>query len=555
MTTLDVALRDASPRSARPVRPRLAGRPRTARPRTARPRTSQPRTTQPGAGRRWAVLAVLMLPVLLVSVDNTVLSFAVPAITRALGPSSTQVLWIIDIYPLVLAALLIPMGSLGDRIGRRRLLLLGAVGFAATSAAAAFAPTAGALVAARALLGVFGAMLMPATLALLRNVFTDPGERRLAVAIWATGFSGGAALGPILGGWLLQHFWWGSIFLLAVVMLVPLLIAAPLLVPESRDPRPGPVDPVSIVLIVAAMLPVVYAIKHAATSGSWLGPTLLVMAGIAAGAIFVRRQLARATPMLDVRLFANPVFSGALLVNMFSLFAFVGFLYFLAQHLQLVAGMGPVEAGVWLLPGLALTVVAGLAVVPLARRFSPRSIAVAGLASSSAAYAVVAAAGHTGSAVVLMVAFCLLGIGVGLAETVANDLALSAVPATKSGAASAISETAYEIGAVLGTAVLGSILNVAYSRGVDVPAGLSAAQAEEARATLGGATEVAGDLPAAAGDALLRSAAHAFDSGVTATAAIALAVTVATAVVAHRALRVRTATAAGGAAARRRAAP
>ena len=210
--------------------------------------------------RRWAALAVLLFPVLLISVDNTVLSFAVPAITKALSPSGNQLLWIIDIYPLILAGLLVPMGSLGDRIGRRKLLLIGATGFALVSALAAFATDATQLVAARALLGVFGAMLMPATLSLIRNIFPDDAERRTAIAVWAAAFSGGAVLGPIVGGVLLEHFWWGSVFLMAVPMLLPLLIGGMILVPESKDPNPGRVDPFSIILVVFTLLP--FCLRH-----------------------------------------------------------------------------------------------------------------------------------------------------------------------------------------------------------------------------------------------------------------------------------------------------
>ncbi|GAA3691903.1 MFS transporter [Arthrobacter ginkgonis] len=498
-----------------------------------------PTPTQPAA-RRWAALAVLLLPVLLISVDNTVLSFAVPALSAALAPTGTQLLWIIDIYPLVLAGLLVPMGSLGDRIGRRRLLLIGATGFAAVSAAAAFAPSAAALVGARALLGVFGSMLMPATLSLIRNIFTDTAERRTAIAIWAAAFSGGAALGPIVGGVLLEHFWWGSVFLLAVPVLIPLLALGPAFVPESRDPHPGPVDPASILLSIGTLLPLVYGIKALTTADERLVGAASLALGLAMGALFVRRQLRRDHPMLDVRLFRNPVFSGALLVNLFGVFALVGFIYFLAQHLQLVAGKSPVEAGTLMLPGLALTVLGGFASVPAVRRFGPAAVVLAGLALSAAAYTVVLVWGSEGSLVAIMAAFAVLGAGVGLAETVSNDLALAAVPAAKAGAAAAVSETAYEVGAVMGTAVLGSILNASYAQGLDVPAGLDAEQAESARQTLGGAVEVAAQLPADQADAaraLLESAAHSFDSGVAVTSTVAVALTLAAATVAYRTLR------------------
>ena len=279
---------------------------------------------------RWLALAVLMLPVLLVAIDNTVLAFAVPAISEALRPTGEQLLWIIDIYPLVLAGLLVPMGSLGDRFGRRRLLLIGATGFAAISAVAAFVPTAGALIAARAAMGFFGAMLMPATLSLIRNIFTDQAERRTAIAIWAAGFSGGAALGPIVGGFLLEHFWWGSVFLLAVPLLLPLLLAGPRLLPESRDPHPGPIDPVSIVLVLVAMTALVWSIKSVAIYGASLPVAGAFVVALAAGTWFVRRQLRRDNPMLDVRLFGNPVFSGSVAANLLSVFSLVGFL--LSSH-------------------------------------------------------------------------------------------------------------------------------------------------------------------------------------------------------------------------------
>src|SRR5690554_6421550 len=239
---------------------------------------------------RWWALAVLMLPVLLISVDNTVLSFALPDISRALQPSGTALLWIVDIYPLVLAGLLIAMGSLGDRFGRRRLLLIGSIGFAVVSAGAAFAPNTQWLIAARAALGFFGAMLMPSTLSLIRNIFVERDQRRLAIAIWATGFAIGAALGPIVGGVLLEHFWWGSIFLLAVPVLIPLVALTPFLIPESKDPAPGRIDPVSIVLTLTAMAPVVYAIKTFATDGLSLVGIGALLVGLLSGVVFVRRQ-------------------------------------------------------------------------------------------------------------------------------------------------------------------------------------------------------------------------------------------------------------------------
>ncbi len=494
--------------------------------------------TAPTSARlRWVALAVLMLPVLLVAIDNTVLAFAVPMISEALRPTGVELLWIVDVYPLVLAGLLVPMGSLGDRFGRRRMLLIGATGFAVISAIAAFAPTAGALIAARAAMGFFGAMLMPATLSLIRNIFIDAQERRIAIAIWAAGFSGGAALGPIVGGFLLEHFWWGSVFLLAIPLLLPLLVAGLKLLPESKDPNPGPIDPLSIVLVLAAMTALVWSIKSVAVHGFTTTVTATVMLALVAGTWFVRRQLNRATPMLDVRLFANPVFSGSVAANLLSVFSLVGFLFFVSQHLQLVSGKTPVEAGLVLLPGLAVTVIAGLLVVKVVRRVRPGTVVVAGLLLNAVGYSLVMVSGETGSDLGLLIAFALLGAGVGAAETISNDLILSSVPAEKAGAASAISETAYEVGSVLGTAVLGGLLTAIYRGGVALPTSLTAEQAATAGETLGGASDVARSLPAEAAAELLESARAAFDSGVVVTSAIGVALMIGAAVLAGVTLR------------------
>ena len=477
--------------------------------------------------REWTALAVLLLPVLLVAVDATVLSFALPSISEALQPSGTQLLWMIDIYPLVLAGLLVSMGSFADRVGRRRLLLIGSIGFAVVSVIAAYAPTAEALIASRAALGFFGAMLMPSTLSLLRNIFVDRQQRRLAIAIWAAGFSGGAALGPIVGGFLLEHYWWGSAFLMAVPVLVVLLVLAPIFVPESKDPTPGPVDVVSIGLSLVTMTPIVYAIKSIAHDGFTSLSLMLLFVGFAAGTTFVRRQLNRPQPMLDVRLFARSSFSGAVLANLLSVFSLVGFLFFVAQHLQLVLGESPMQAGLILLPGLVVTVVAGLAVVPLVRRVAPRVVVAGGLLISAAGYGAVLLGAHQGSAAAIALAFVLLSLGIGAAETISNDVIISSVPAKKAGAASAISETAYELGAVLGTAVLGGILTAAYSAKVVVPAGVSAPDAVTATETLGGATAVAHTLPQPQAAQLLESAQQAFGAGVGVTSVIAVVLMVA----------------------------
>ncbi|MGO4807224.1 MFS transporter [Arthrobacter sp. 2MCAF15] len=485
--------------------------------------------------RDWVALALLMFPVLLVAVDNTALTFALPAIARSLDASGVELLWIIDAYPLVLAGLLVAMGSLGDRIGRRRLLFVGSAGFAAVSALTAFAPSAEWLIAGRAGLGLFGAMLMPSTLSLIRNIFPQPNRRRLAVAIWAAGFSGGAALGPIAGGWLVEHFWWGAVLLVAVPIILPLLLLGPALIPESRDPKPGRVDVPSIILSLLVMVPVVYGIKTLATHGPSLEAFASIGAGLLMGYVFIRRQRALArghkadhstAPMLDVSLFGNRVFSTAITANVLALFSFNGFILFLAQHLQLLEGQSPSASGVAMVPALIATVVAGLLVVPLVRKVRPGFVVAGGLLLSAAGYFLVAFGDHSHGPSLLLAALLVLCLGVGAAETISNDLILGAAPADKSGAAAAISETGYEVGSLLGTAILGSILTASYQGNLRLPAGVSelapASATNQAGETLAGAVELAGMLPAPLAEAVTAAARTAFDSGVHITASIAL---------------------------------
>ncbi|MGG7463637.1 MFS transporter [Plantibacter sp. YIM 135347] len=472
-------------------------------------------TEAPRAGARaWWALAVLMLPVLLVSVDNTVLNFALPSISEALTPTGTQLLWIVDSYPLVLAGLLVSMGSLGDRIGRRRLLLIGSIGFGLVSIAAAFAPSPELLVAARAGLGFFGAMLMPSTLSLLRNIFLNRDQRRFAIAVWASGFAAGSALGPIVGGIILEHFAWGAVFLIAVPVLLPLVVLAPILIPESKDPKPGRIDVPSILLLLLAMAPFVFGIKHLAESGfDWITVVAFVV-GITSGVLFVRRQLRLESPMLDLTLFRKPAFSGAVLVNLFSVTALVGGLFFVSQHLQLVLGLKPLDAGLVLLPGLLVMIAAGLLIVPVSKRVRPGIVIPIALAVSAAGYAAIAITGGDVTAFGIGLAFVALGLGIGSAETISNELIIASAPAEKAGAASGVSETAYELGAVLGTAILGTVLTASYRASVVLPVGLTTEQQHAAGETLGGAANVAGQLPADLGQQLLDSARHAFDSGV-----------------------------------------
>ncbi|MGO3251749.1 MAG: MFS transporter [Microbacterium gubbeenense] len=481
-------------------------------------------TDGPRAGwRAWAALIVLMLPVLLVSMDNTILNFALPAIARELEPTSAEQLWIIDAYSLMLAGLLVTAGSFGDRIGRRKMLLFGAVGFMFVSIAAAFAPTAEWLIAARAAMGVFGATLMPSTMSLLRSTFRHRGQRRIAIAAWSGAFAAGGALGPVVGGFLIEHFPWQSVFLLAVPMVALMLIGAPIFIVESRDPNPGPIDSWGILLSMLALAPLAYGIKELAVTG-WPG-AIGIVAGLVFGWLFVRRQLRIPHPMLDMALFRRRKFSGSLAVNLCCVMAYIGFLYFVSQHLQMIAGLSPMEAGLALIPGAVCSIVAGFVVTPFASRFSAAIVVPICLAIGAAGLVLVAFAG-AGDVWMLVVAFVVMGGGAAAAQTVSGELIISSAPAHRAGAASAISETAYEFGAVLGTSILGGILTAWYRTALVIPEGVPQNLAGHARETLAGAMNAAEQLGGTAGGALAEAAAAAFDGGITVTSLIGAALLV-----------------------------
>ncbi|MFP5069239.1 MFS transporter [Pseudonocardia nantongensis] len=491
---------------------------------------------RPGV-RAWLALAVLSIPTLLVSIDNTVLGVALPALSAALRPDASTLLWVVDSYPLVLAGLLITMGTLGDRIGRRRLLMIGVAGFGLVSLAAGFATSAAQLVAARALLGVFGAMLMPSTLALLRTVFVDRTHRRLALAVWATGFAAGAAFGPIVGGVLLEHFWWGSIFVMSVPPMALMLLVAPVLLPESREPNPDRLDLVGVLLSLLAMGPLALAVKLVGADGPTPGAGLAAVVGVASAAGFVahcrRRVRSGRTPLIDLELFARPVLRHSALANATTMFGLTGLLFFSAQYLQLVLGHSPLQAGLLLLPGFLVTIAAGLAAARLARRFPLHVLVSAGLATVLAGYLVCLWVRADSAVALLVTAAVLIGAGIGLSETVTNDAILAAAPPRKAGAASAVSETAYEVGAVFGTALVGGVLSAVYRAGVTLPDGAPAAAGE----TLGGAVAAAGTLPPGPAAELLGSGREAFVTGVDVAAGVAATLVAGVLMLAGRGLR------------------
>lgn len=421
---------------------------------------------------RWAALGVLVGAVLLLAIDGTVLYLAVPSLTQDLSPTANQILWIGDVYSLTLAGLLITMGNVADRIGRKKLLLIGSTAFGVASLAAAYATSPEMLIAARVLLGVAGATIMPSTLSMIRNLF--PTERTKAIAIWSAASTAGIALGPLVGGALLERFWWGSVFLINVPIVIVLVIAGLILLPESRDPEPGKFDIPSAALSMLMIVPLVYAVKHAVGSGLDAVTLSTIAVGIIAGIAFVRRQRNLESPMIDVALFRIPAFSGAVMANFIAIFALTGLLFFFSQYLQLARGFSPLQAGLAEMPTtIAAIVVVAIVGVMTARLGVGRAIGT-GMLLAAAGLVLVAVAESADNYVWLALALIPVGLGIGVAMTLTTDAVVSSVKPQKAGSASAIAETAYELGVALGIAILGSFVTLAYRSSLDLPGDLDA---------------------------------------------------------------------------------
>ena len=492
------------------------------------------------AGRReWVGLGVLALACVVYAMDLTVLHLAVPSLSEELQPTSVQLLWIIDIYGFMVAGCLITMGTLGDRIGRRRLLLIGAVAFGLASLLCAFSTSAEMLIASRALLGIAGATIAPSTLSLIRNMFHDDAQRTVAIGVWITAFSLGGALGPLFGGVLLEFFWWGSVFLLAVPVMALLLVLGPIVLPEYRDPEAGRLDLFSAALSLVAILGVVYGLKELARDGIGVEPTTAVLLGLAVGAVFVRRQMRLAEPLIDLGLFRVRAFSASLAVYTLGILVLFGAFFFIFQYLQLVAGLSPLRAGVVTLPFSAAFIVGAMLTPAIVKRVSPADVMAGGLVIAAVGFVMLTRVGADSDVVLLVASTVVFSLGLAPLFTLTNDLIIGSAPPERAGAASGISETGAELGGALAIAVLGTLGTAIYRNRLDddIPAGVPEASVESARSTLGGAVAVADELPQRLADELLEAAQAAFTAGLQVSALISAILAASAAVLAAILLR------------------
>jgi DHA2 family multidrug resistance protein-like MFS transporter len=500
---------------------------------------SDAHTPRRATRREWIGLAVIALPCLLYAMDLTVLTLALPAISADLRPSSTELLWIVDIYGFLVAGFLITMGTLGDRIGRRKLLLIGATAFGAASVVAAFSSSPEMLITSRAVLGIAGATLAPSTLSLIRSMFEDDRQRTVAIGIWVTSFSAGAAVGPLVGGVLLESFHWGSVFLLAVPVMALLLALGPRLLPEYKDPDPGRLDLASAALSLVAVLAVIYGIKTIARDGAGVASVVPVLAGLLGGTAFVDRQRRLADPMIDLGLFRRPSFSLALGANTLGFAVVFGMDVFVAQYLQLVLGYSPLEAGLWSVPGAAAFVVGSQLTPPLAARVRPPVAMLGGIAVAIGGIALVTRAATADGPGLLVAGIAMLSLGLAPLFTLAADLAVGSAPPERAGAASGISETSSELGGALGLAILGTVGTAVYRAHTAgaLPANLPADANGSASDTLAGAVAVAHRLPQPLAADVLEPARQAFTDALQVAATVSGLLAVAAAVLVARLVR------------------
>lgn len=457
----------------------------------------------------WLGLIALCLPMLIVSMDVSVLFFAVPFISADLDPSAAQQLWIFDIYGFVLAGLLLTMGSVADRVGHRRLLVIGAVGFSIASLLAAYASSAEMLIGARALLAVSGATLMPSTLALIRHLFTDETQRAKAVATWTAVMTGGVAVGPVISGFLLEHFWWGSVFLINLPVMLLLLVVAPILLPGHTADPSRRIDPWSSLLALATILPVIEGIKTLASDGWALWRLALILVGIVAGALFIGRQQHLAHPLVDVTLLRDRRFATTIWINLIAMFGILGNAIIMTQYLQSVLGYSPLSAALWsLVPSVAIGFVAPLAATLSARVGRP-PVMVGGLLLAASGFAVLAGFTTTDSLGVVLIGATFLAAGLVGTSTMVYDYVVGVAPPERAGSVAGLLETTSELGGALGIAILGSVVNVLYRNTFDFSGPAPAA----AHKSLAGALAAARTWPGESGAALVGAGRSAYVHG------------------------------------------
>ena len=487
---------------------------------------SQAQSPSKATRKEWIGLAVIAIACLLYVMDLSVLYLAVPSLTRDLEPTSTQLLWITDIYGFLVAGFLITMGTLGDRIGRRKVLLIGAAAFGAASVLAAFSTSAEMLIASRAILGIAGATVAPSTLSLIRNMFVDSNQRTTAIGLWGMSFALGGAIGPLVGGLLLEHFWWGSVFLINVPVMAALLFLGPRLLPEFRDANAGRPDLKSAAMSLTAVLTGIFGLKQIAENGFGSTAAVAIAASLVFAVAFIRRQMRLDDPLIDLRLFRRPTFSVAVATNALGGFIAFGTFLYMAQYLQLVHGLSPIQAGLWSLPSSAAVVLGSMFAPAVLRGVRPARAAGAGLLLVAAGLALLTQVEAADGLGVLVAGSIIFALGLGPLFVLTTDLIVGSAPAAKAGAASAISETGAELGGALGIAILGSIGTAVYRNGVvdAVPEGVPTAAADAARDTLGGALAVADQLPEGLGSALAETARFAFTEGLQLTAAVGAAI-------------------------------
>jgi EmrB/QacA subfamily drug resistance transporter len=473
--------------------------------------------------RRWATLIVLSLSLVVIGLDNTILNVALPTLVRELGATASQLQWMVDAYILVFAGLLLTMGALGDRFGRKLALTVGLVIFGLSSVAAAFSDSANTLIGARAVMGVGGALIMPATLSIVTNVF-EGRERGRAIAVWAGVAGLGIILGPVIGGWLLEHYWWGSIFLINVFVVIVAVVVGAFLVPESKDPEATPLDPLGAVLSIVGLVALVFAIIEAPDRG-WTDP-IVVGAFIVAVVVlsaFLWWEAHTEHPMLQLRFFENPRFSAASIAITLVFFAMFGTVFLNTQYLQFVLGYTPLEAGLRVMPVATMIVAAPLS-ARLTERLGSKVVVASGLTIVALALSILATITiDTGYGRVAL-ALAILGAGMGTAMAPATDSIMGSLPLAKAGVGSAMNDTTRQIGGALGVAILGSILASSYGAAMDpVVSQLPATAADVASDSIGGAAAVAAQI-GEAGAGLIRAASEAFIDGMNSAVWVAVGV-------------------------------